>query len=57
MIGSGYQTPFESTGPTHDWLGLQLDWMFFRKLRPLAAGTQEIRFSDHHAIWCEIGPG
>ena len=57
MTGSGYQTPFESTGPTHDRLGLQLDWIFFRRLRSLAAGTQEIAFSDHHAIWAEIGPG
>jgi len=54
MAGSGYQTPFESTGPTHDWLGLKLDWMFFRRLRPLAAGTQKIGFSDHHAIWADI---
>jgi endonuclease/exonuclease/phosphatase family metal-dependent hydrolase len=54
MAGSGYQNPFESTGPTHDWLGLQLDWMFFKKLRPLAAGTQKIGFSDHHAIWADI---
>jgi endonuclease/exonuclease/phosphatase family metal-dependent hydrolase len=57
MAGRGYQTPFESTGPTHDRLGLQLDWMFFRELRPLTAGTQPIGFSDHHAIWAEIGPG
>jgi endonuclease/exonuclease/phosphatase family metal-dependent hydrolase len=56
MAGRGYQTPFESTGPTHDRLGLQLDWMFFRRLRPMAAGTQPIDFSDHHAIWAEIGP-
>jgi endonuclease/exonuclease/phosphatase family metal-dependent hydrolase len=54
MAGSGYQTPFESTGATSDWLGFQLDWIFFRKLRPLAAGTQKIGFSDHHAIWADI---
>jgi len=55
MAESGFQTPFESTGPTHDWLGLQLDWLFLRKLLSHAAGTQEIDFSDHHAIWAEIG--
>ena len=54
MAGNGYQTPFESTGATSDWLGLKLDWMFFRKLQPLAAGTQKIDFSDHHAIWADI---
>ena len=54
MAGSGYQTPFESTGPTHDRLGFQLDWLFLRKLRPLAAGTQKVGFSDHHAIWADI---
>jgi endonuclease/exonuclease/phosphatase family metal-dependent hydrolase len=54
MAGSGYQTPFESTGATSDWLGFKLDWIFFRKLRPLAAGTQKIGFSDHHAIWADI---
>jgi endonuclease/exonuclease/phosphatase family metal-dependent hydrolase len=56
MTESGFQTPFESTGPTHDRLGLQLDWLFFRRLQALAAGTQEIDFSDHHAIWALIGP-
>ena len=56
MAASGFQTPFDSTGPTHDRLGLQLDWLFFRKLQAWAAGTQEIEFSDHHAIWAEIGP-
>ncbi len=54
MAGSGYETPFTSTGPTSDWLGSQLDWIFFRTLRPLAAGTQKIGFSDHHAIWTDI---
>ena len=56
MAAGGFQTPFESTGPTHDWFGLQLDWLFLRKLRSFAAGTQEIDFSDHRAIWAEIGP-
>ncbi len=55
MAASGFQTPFESTGPTYDQLGMQLDWIFFRKLRSLAAGTQPIDFSDHRAIWTEIG--
>jgi len=54
MAASGFQTPFESTGPTYDQLGMQLDWIFYRKLRSVAAGTQEIDFSDHHAIWIEI---
>jgi endonuclease/exonuclease/phosphatase family metal-dependent hydrolase len=56
MAESGFQTPFESTGPTHTWFGLQLDWLFFRRLRPLAAGTQEVGFSDHYAIWAQIEP-
>lgn len=55
MAESGFSTPFESAGPTHDQLGLQLDWIFFRQLRAFAAGTQPIDFSDHHAIWAEIG--
>lgn len=54
MAASGFQTPFESTGPTYDQLGMQLDWIFCRKLRSVAAGTQAIDFSDHHAIWAEI---
>jgi endonuclease/exonuclease/phosphatase family metal-dependent hydrolase len=54
MAAGGYQTPFESTGPTHDRLGLQLDWIFFRHLRSLRAGAQKIDFSDHHAIWADI---
>ncbi len=54
MAESGFQTPFESTGPTYDQLGMQLDWIFLRKLRAIAAGTQAIDFSDHRAIWTEI---
>ncbi len=54
MASSGFQTPFESTGPTYDQLRMQLDWIFFRRIRSLAAGAQAIAFSDHHAIWTEI---
>ncbi len=54
MAESGFQTPFESTGPTFDQLGMQLDWIFLRKLRSIEAGTQAIDFSDHRAIWTEV---
>jgi endonuclease/exonuclease/phosphatase family metal-dependent hydrolase len=56
MAVSGFQTPFSNSGPTHDRLGLRLDWVFLRGLQAFGAGVKELGFSDHHAIWTEIGP-
>jgi endonuclease/exonuclease/phosphatase family metal-dependent hydrolase len=55
MGQSGFDTPFRDTGPTFDRLGLRLDWFFLRGLRSSAAGIEKIDFSDHHAIWTEVG--
>jgi len=56
MTASGFQTPFGNAGPTHDRLGLRLDWVFLRGLASFGVGIKELGFSDHHAIWTEIGP-
>jgi len=55
MAESGLETPFRDMGPTHDSLGLRLDWVFLKGLKSFNAGIEEIEFSDHHAIWTEIG--
>ena len=51
----GFQTPFIGAGPTHDHFGLRLDWFFLRGLRSFAHGIEKLDFTDHHAIWVEIG--
>lgn len=55
LASNGYTTPF-TTHSTHDFLGLQLDWVFFKDLATHGSGTEVLRFSDHHAIWAEFGP-
>jgi endonuclease/exonuclease/phosphatase family metal-dependent hydrolase len=54
MAAVGFETPFLSTGATFKHLGLKLDWIFARRLRPEAWGIVPIRFSDHHAIWTRM---
>ena len=51
----GFVTPFDAAGPTHDRLGLRLDWIFLKDLEPDdAARIQPLGFSDHHAIWTGV---
>ncbi len=54
MESKGFTTPFAFTGPTSDFFGLRLDWIFVNQLEALNAGIQPIGFSDHHAIWTRI---
>ncbi len=55
LVSLGFETPFIEAGPTHDHFGLRLDWLFLRGVRLFAQGIEEVDFSDHHAIWVEIG--
>lgn len=55
MASNGYTTPFTS-GATHDFLGMQLDWVFFKDLQTRASGAEVMKFSDHHAVWAEFLP-
>jgi endonuclease/exonuclease/phosphatase family metal-dependent hydrolase len=50
MAESGFETPFRNMVPTHDRLGLRLDWIFLRKLNSFGAGIKPIKFSDHQSI-------
>ncbi len=54
MEANGFQTPQHSVG-THDLLGLRLDWIFLRGIAADAWGVEPIRFSDHRAVWVELG--
>jgi endonuclease/exonuclease/phosphatase family metal-dependent hydrolase len=56
MARLGYSTPFLTTGPTHDLLGMQLDWIYVKDARTLSAAVEPIAFSDHHAIWTQVAP-
>jgi endonuclease/exonuclease/phosphatase family metal-dependent hydrolase len=54
MQTKGFQTPFRATGSTFDRMGMQLDWIYTRRLSAPRAAVQPLDFSDHHAIWTEL---
>jgi endonuclease/exonuclease/phosphatase family metal-dependent hydrolase len=49
-----FTTPFDSSEPTHDFLGLKLDWIFGRDVTWTNQGISPLDFSDHHLIWAEF---
>jgi endonuclease/exonuclease/phosphatase family metal-dependent hydrolase len=54
MVERGFLTPFALRRATFDYLKMQLDWLFCRRLRPARSAIQPLEFSDHHAIWAEF---
>jgi endonuclease/exonuclease/phosphatase (EEP) superfamily protein YafD len=54
MESHGFFTPFGPTGATFDHLGMELDWIYSNRLRPVSAAVQPLDFSDHHAIRAEF---
>jgi endonuclease/exonuclease/phosphatase (EEP) superfamily protein YafD len=53
MQSHGFETAFAKSGPTFDFFGFRLDWIFHQGISPLASGIQPLKFSDHHAIWAQ----
>jgi endonuclease/exonuclease/phosphatase family metal-dependent hydrolase len=56
MARSGFHTPFVNRRATFDHLGMQLDWIFLRKLGASTADIVPMEFSDHHALVAAMGP-
>lgn len=56
MEGLGFRSAFGHGRPTHDALGMQLDWVFLRGLRPTAARIVPVKLSDHHALEVAVLP-
>ena len=50
MAKNGFYTPFTARRATFDHLGMQLDWIFLRKLAAVRADIIPMDFSDHHAL-------
>jgi endonuclease/exonuclease/phosphatase family metal-dependent hydrolase len=50
MTSNGFLSPFHGAGPTHDALGMRLDWVFLRNLHASAASIRPVDMSDHHAL-------
>jgi len=50
MAQNGFYTPFKDRRATFDHLGMQLDWIFLRKLAATRADIIPVDFSDHHAL-------
>jgi endonuclease/exonuclease/phosphatase family metal-dependent hydrolase len=56
FVEHGFESPLDGVGSTFKLLGfpLHLDWIFPRHLKAVAAGTQQIPFSDHSAVWVTL---
>ena len=57
MARSGFHTPFVNRRATFDHLGMQLDWIFLRKLGATQGRIVPMDFSDHHALVAVMGRG
>jgi endonuclease/exonuclease/phosphatase family metal-dependent hydrolase len=55
MARRGFVSALGKSTTTFDYLGMQLDWVFARGLRTRASEVIPMGFSDHHAVWVEIG--
>jgi endonuclease/exonuclease/phosphatase family metal-dependent hydrolase len=56
FVKRGFESPLDGAGPTFKLMGfpLHLDWIFPRHLKSVAAGTENIPFSDHKAVWATL---
>lgn len=50
MEGRGFTSVLPPRRSTHDFLGMQLDWIFLRGLSAETASVQPLPISDHHAV-------
>jgi endonuclease/exonuclease/phosphatase family metal-dependent hydrolase len=57
MEDQGFRSAFGAGRPTHDALGMQLDWVFLRGFHPSAASIHPVEVSDHHALVVSLVPG
>jgi len=58
MARSGFHSAFQRGEATHDFLGMQLDWLFLRGLRAGLTSIQPLQLSDHHALIASLSrPG
>lgn len=56
MEGLGYRSAFNRGRPTHDALGMQLDWVFLRGLQAAGRSIHPMQVSDHHALVVSVVP-
>jgi endonuclease/exonuclease/phosphatase family metal-dependent hydrolase len=56
FVDHGFESPLDGVGATFKLMGfpLHLDWIFPKHLKTVAAGTQDIAFSDHRAVWVTL---
>jgi endonuclease/exonuclease/phosphatase family metal-dependent hydrolase len=53
---AGFDSPLDAKGKTFKLLGLplHLDWIFSKRLKTISSGIEDIRFSDHNAVWVSL---
>lgn len=55
MANKHFTTVLTGYGPTSDFLGLHLDWIFARDIAIANAAIQPLKFTDHHAVRIILG--
>ena len=54
MAAEHFTTLPTPTGPTSDFLGLRLDWIYTRHIEIAKAAIQPLKFTDHHAVRVQL---
>jgi hypothetical protein len=55
-LGLLAESTWAPSGPTHDYLGLHLDWIYTRDIEILGVAIEPMKFSDHHAVRVTLAP-
>jgi endonuclease/exonuclease/phosphatase family metal-dependent hydrolase len=56
MLAKGFNTALGKSGPTLDYLGLHLDWIYTRDIETFDTAIEPMKFSDHHAVRVTLAP-
>jgi endonuclease/exonuclease/phosphatase family metal-dependent hydrolase len=56
MAEKAFTTALAGSGPTSDFLGLHLDWLYTRDVQVVATAVEPLRFTDHHAVRVTLAP-
>jgi len=56
FAAEGFDTPLRDGRPTFKFLGLplRLDWLYLKRLEPLAWNVDDIRLTDHRGVWARV---
>lgn len=56
MTRKGFRSGVSAAGPTFDYLGMHLDWIWLQGCEARSSRIYPLDFSDHHAVWTRVIP-